>query len=332
MNIAIVGCGLIGNKRASNLGSHTLVAAADTIMERAVSLASHHPGASAVASWQRAVEHKDVDIVIVATTPDQLASVTLGALESGKHVLVDKPAARNARELAPVMKLAERCGKKVRVGFNHRYHPSVLKACEIVEAGKLGPLMFVRGRYGHGGRPGYEKEWRANPEIGGGGELLDQGMHLIDLSRLFLGDFVHVDGYVDTYFWDMPVEDNGFMALRTERNQMAWLHVSWTEWKNLFCLEIFGRHGKLQIDGLGGSYGVEQLAYYRMLDEMGPPETTIWQYPGRDLSWRNEFDAFIDDIRLDRKPVPGVEDGYAALVVIDRIYEQQLAMSGGKKA
>lgn len=137
------------------------------------------------------------------------------------------------------------------------------------------------GRYGHGGRLGYEKEWRADPTIGGGGELLDQGLHLIDLSRWYLGDFVHVDGYVKTYFWQMPVEDNGFMMLRTKRDQVAWLHVSWTEWKNTFSLEIYGKSGKLQIDGLGGSYGMEQLALYRMHQNMGPPETTIWQFPAK---------------------------------------------------
>src|SRR5208337_2911945 len=97
---------------------------------------------------------------------------------------------------------------------------------------------------------GNDKEWRADPEISGGGELIDQGVHLIDLSRWFLGDFEIVGGYTDTYFWNMPVDDNGFMALRTKENQMAWLQVSCTEWKNTFCFEIFGKYGKLQIDGL----------------------------------------------------------------------------------
>ena len=133
---------------------------------------------------------------------------------------------------------------KVRVGFNHRYHPALLKAKELVNAGELGELMFVRGRYGHGGRIGYDREWRANPELSGGGELIDQGVHMIDLSRWFLGDFSEIQGYAHTYFWDMPVDDNGFMILRTAKNQTAFLHVSCTEWKNLFSLEIYGRNAK----------------------------------------------------------------------------------------
>ena len=142
--------------------------------------------------------------------------------------------------------------------------------------------MFIRGRYGHGGRIGYDREWRADPTLSGGGELIDQGVHLIDLSRWFLGDFAHVDGAAHTYFWDMPVDDNAFLRLTTAAGQVALLHVSCTEWKNLFSLRDLRPHGKLQIDGLGGSYGIERLTHYRMLPEMGPPETTIWEYPQGD--------------------------------------------------
>ena len=189
----------------------------------------------------------------------------------------------------------------------------------VVEPGAHGHLMFVRGRYGHGGRVGYEKEWRANPAISGGGELIDQGVHLIDLAGWFLGEFVHVDGFAHTYFWQMPVDDNAFLMLRTAADQTAWLHVSCTEWKNLFSLEIYGRLGKLHIEGLGGSYGVERLAYYKMLPEMGPPDTTIWEYPGADRSWQMEFDEFLEDIRLGRQPAAGLEAARAALTVVGTI-------------
>src|SRR5205085_4775978 len=138
-----------------------------------------------------------------------------------------------------------------------------------------------------------DKEWRADPALAGGGELLDQGVHLIDLARWFLGDVVEVRGLADTFFWQMAVEDNGFLALRTATGQVAWLHASCTEWKNLFCFEIFGRDGKLQVDGLGGSYGTERLTCYRMLPQMEPPETTIWEFPGEDRSWHEEFAHFV---------------------------------------
>ncbi|MBC8074680.1 MAG: Gfo/Idh/MocA family oxidoreductase, partial [Chloroflexales bacterium] len=180
----------------------------------------------------------------------------------------------------------------------------------------------IRGRYGHGGRVGYEREWRANPAIAGGGELLDQGVHLIDLARWFVGDFVSVSGHVATYFWSMPVEDNGFALLKTASNQVAWLHASCTEWKNLFCFEIFGRDGKLQIDGLGGSYGVERLSFYRMLPQMGPPETTIWEYPGEDTSWRDEYRHLLACIAEGRTPSGTLDDALAALRVIGQLYDQ----------
>jgi predicted dehydrogenase len=324
MRVGIVGCGLIGLKRARALGSARLVAAADTNPDRARQLAALFPGCEASQDWQAVVARPDVDMVLVATTNNSLAAVTLAAVQHGKHVLVEKPAARNATELAPVAAAARSAGVIAKVGFNHRFHPAFQKAREIFDSGILGPLLYIRGRYGHGGRIGYDREWRADPAIAGGGELLDQGVHLIDLSRWFAGDFVDIDGRMDTFFWDMPVEDNGFLLLRTAGGQAAWLHASCTEWKNLFCFEIFGKHGKLQIDGLGGSYGVERLSFYRMLPSMGPPETTIWEYPGEDQSWRLEFAHFTECIAHKRRPCGDLEDALAALEVVQHIYDQSV--------
>lgn len=328
LGVAIVGCGLVGRKRAAALPGGRLVACADLDETRARTLAqlAGAPDAPvAVASWQDVVRRPDVDVVIVATTNDALAPVTAAAIGAGRHVLVEKPAARTEAEVMPLIDLAARHGVHVRVGFNHRHHPALQKAREIVDSGALGPLMFIRGRYGHGGRVGYDREWRANPEQSGGGELLDQGVHLIDLSRWFLGDLPVVDGFAATYFWDMPVDDNAFLTLRTSKGQCAFLHVSCSEWKNLFSLEIYGRVGKLAIDGLGGSYGVERLTWYRMLPEMGPPDTTSWEYPGADRSWALEFEAFVSDIREGRAPQPGLDDARAVLRVVDAIYRR----SGG---
>jgi len=119
----------------------------------------------------------------------------------------------------------------------------------------------------------------------------------------------------------MPVEDNGFLFLKMAQGNVAWLHASCTEWKNLFSFEIFGRTGKLQIDGLGGSYGVERLTFFRMLPEMGPPETTIWEYPGEDHSWRAEFAHFLDCIQQGSRPDGTLEDALAALEVVQRAYD-----------
>ena len=320
--IALVGCGLIGRKRASNIVDARLVACADTVAERARELARTVAGVVPVSRWQDAIVRDDVDIVIVATTNEALAPVSLAAVEAGKHVLVEKPAARTSAELDQVIEAAQRQNRRVRVGFNHRYHPAMQEARALVDSGALGPLMFIRGRYGHGGRLGYEREWRADPARSGGGELMDQGVHLIDLAGWFLGPFTQVYGVAATYFWNMPVDDNAFLTLRTPGGETAFLHVSCTEWKNLFSLEIYGRDGKIAIEGLGGSYGIERLAHYRMLPEMGPPETTIREYPRGDTSWALELAEFIEDIRRGREPPAGLPAARAALAIVEKVYQQ----------
>jgi predicted dehydrogenase len=325
VRVAVIGCGLIGHKRAKSLLGlgHTLVAAADILPQRATQLASAYPGCEAATNWREAITRADVEAVVVATTNNALAEVVLEAVRAGKHVLVEKPAARTAEELRPIAAIARAMGAIVRVGFNHRFHPGLQKARELVDAGAVGPLMFVRGRYGHGGRVGYDREWRADPALSGGGELLDQGVHLIDLTRWFLGDVCEVQGHAATFFWKMPVEDNGFIFLRTQGGQVGWLHASCTEWKNLFCLEIYGQTGKLQIDGLGGSYGVERLAYYRMLPRMGPPETTIWEYPQEDASWSAEFRDFAEAVAGSGAGHGAtLEDAIAALEIVATVYTQ----------
>jgi predicted dehydrogenase len=324
MRVAIVGCGLIGQKRARSLGDSRLVAVADTDTARARGLAVQFPGCAAGSDWESVVRRGDVDLILVATCNNMLAPITAAAVRQGKHVLVEKPAARNPAELAPVIEAGRRANVMVKVGFNHRFHPALVKARALFDAGEVGPLMYIRARYGHGGRLGYAREWRADPAIAGGGELLDQGVHLIDLTRWFAGDVDEVTAQVATFFWDMPVEDNGFLLLKTVGGPVAWLHASCTEWKNLFCFEIFGRHGKLQIDGLGGSYGVERLSFFRMRPEMGPPETTIWEYPGEDHSWRTEFAHFIECIQQKRQPSGTLDDALAALEVVERAYESVL--------
>jgi len=318
--VAIVGCGLIGGKRAAALGPARLVACADLDRGRADALAARHRAIAG--SVDDVLRRDDVEVVVVAATNDALAPLAIAALEAGKHVIVEKPAARSVAELDRIAAAATRVHRLVRVGFNHRYHPALQQARALVDAGQLGPLMFLRGRYGHGGRVGYDREWRADPAKSGGGELIDQGVHVIDLARWFLGDFTSVDGFAATYFWDMPVDDNAFLTLRTASGAGAFLHVSCTEWKNLFSLEIYGRTGKIAIDGLGGSYGVERLTFYKMLPEMGPPETTAWEYPRGDQSWALEWAEFLDDIRLDRTPSAGLAEARAALDVVATIYRR----------
>jgi len=323
LTFAQVGCGLIGHKRAAALGGlGQLRYACDLDLSRAEDIARRSPGCMAVQDARVIAADDRVNAVIISTLNAALAPVALTMVRAGKHVLLEKPGGLNSGQLRTLLDVASQTGSKVRIAYNHRFHPALQKARSLVDAGAVGPLMFLRARYGHGGRKGYDREWRADPALSGGGELIDQGVHLIDLAGWFLGEFSTIEGHAVTSFWDMKVDDNAFLSLRTKSGQTAWLHVSCSEWKNLFSFEIYGRDGKIAIDGLGGSYGLERCAYYRMLPEMGPPETTFWEYPRGDDSWAAETAAFVDDIRLCRTPSPGLAEGIRALEVVESIYQR----------
>lgn len=325
LRFGIAGCGGIGLKRFGALPRGSLVVSCDSSLERAVALAKKAgPQCVAVERIEDLILLRPT-AVIVSTTNSSLASVAASCIQAGIHVLVEKPVGLTVSEIELLQKLALESGVCVRAGYNHRFHPAILKAREIFDSGALGELMFIRARYGHGGRLGYDREWRADPRLSGGGELIDQGVHLIDLCAWFLGRWTSIIGHTATYFWDMPVEDNAFLQLQNEAGNVAWLHVSCTEWKNLFSMEIYGKQAKLHIEGLGGSYGLERLHFYRMLPEMGPPETVVYEYPRGDDSWGLETREFIEDIRLDRLPVPGLLEAKAALEVVEGVYRQQRA-------
>jgi predicted dehydrogenase len=322
---AVIGCGLIGRKRAAALArvpGARLRYACDLDPARASDLARMHAGCEAATDHLKVLADPAVDAVIVSTLNAALSPIALAAANAGKHVLIEKPGALGSGELRQLAKSASARDVRVRVGYNHRFHPALQKARELFDSGVLGPLMFLRGRYGHGGRKGYDREWRADPRLSGGGELIDQGVHLIDLASWFLGDFPTVDGHAATYFWDMKVDDNAFLSLRTQAGQTAWLHVSCTEWKNMFSLEIYGSDGKIAVEGLGGSYGTEKLTYHRMLPQMGPPETTFWEFPGGDDSWVAETAAFVEDIRAGRTPSPGLREAIRILEIVEIIYKK----------
>lgn len=318
---AVIGCGLVGRKRVAGLPENAkLEVACDLELIRAEQLVALAGSGRACTDFREAVNDPAVAAVIIATRNDLLAPVANAAIRAGKHLLLEKPGALHADQLRAVEQAAREAKLRVRLGYNHRFHPGIEQARKLVDEGVAGPLMFLRARYGHGGRLGYEREWRADPAQSGGGELIDQGVHVIDLARWFLGEFEHVSGHCATCFWDMPVDDNAFINLRTADGKTAWMHVSCTEWKNLFSFEIYGRDAKITIEGLGGSYGQEKCTLYKMLPEMGPPETAVWDYPANDTSWEKETSAFVDDILLQRDPNPGLVEGIRILEIVAQLY------------
>ena len=310
LRVGVVGCGLIGHKRAEALRPDRLVACHDLAAESAAALASAH-GAEADADLERLLE-RPLDVVVVATPHNMLAAIAIAALESGAHVLVEKPAGISTAETAAIAAAAAAADRRVKVGFNHRFHPAIARAVGEARSGRFGELMFARARYGHGGRIGYESEWRMQPEVSGGGQLIDQGMHILDLFHWLFGDLPLHSALLRNHFWEAEVEDNAVLILGDDGAHSPWAtaHVTWTEWKNLFSLEIYCRTGKLQVDGLAKSYGPQRLTIHTMLPELGPPETEVVEYPPQDVSWEAEWAHFRDALVAgDGRPLSGDLEG-----------------------
>ena len=337
LRVGVVGCGLIGRRRArviADSSTEELCIVVDIDESRARDLAAE-VGCLATRDWREVVIGDDVDVIIVSTVNKFLMPIALAALEHGKHVLCEKPLGRNCDEARRMVEAARQRDLILKTGFNHRHHPAIWKAHEMCKQGAIGSLLFVRAVYGHGGRLGYEKEWRADADLAGGGELLDQGVHIADLCRWFLGDIVEVFGMISTFFWDLgyrpqcdefpgsgqQLEDNAFALLRTADGQTAQLHTSWTQWKNRFSFEVFGRDGYACVDGLGGSYGTETLTIGTRRPEFGPPLEERSEFPGPDLSWQAEWREFVSAIREGRQPLASGEDGLQAMRLIGAIYD-----------
>jgi predicted dehydrogenase len=322
LRVAIVGAGRIGRRRAAVIAASRtaqLALVADTDRARAASLAAEFGGRVAE-SWEAAATAAAVDVVVVATSHDGLAPATCAALEAGKDVLCEKPLARNLAEAAPLVALAERRRRVLAVGFNHRCHPGIARLRELAAEGAIGRLLWARCRYGHGGRAGYEREWRADPVRAGGGELLDQGIHALDLFGWLFGEFVEVAAVVQTAFWPVAVEDNAFVLLRTAAGQVASLHASWTQWRNLFSFEVCGSQGSLGVEGLGGNYGPERLRIEKRAANSDAPSEQVFEFAGEDRSWEQEWRAFVSAVRGCGAPVATGRDALAALRLVEAAY------------
>lgn len=270
-----------------------LVGCYDIDRQAARELAGEHD-AKACATLSELLELA-ADVVVVATVHSELAGVAAQAIGSGAHVLIEKPAGLSTAQVDRLIECQQDSGRLVKVGFNHRFHAGIARAAEEVHSGRHGELMHLRARYGHGGRLGYEQEWRADPAQSGGGELIDQGMHLLDLTHWLAGPLPLYSALLRTHFWATPVEDNAALILGdvdSRTGPWALLHVSWTEWKNLFSLEIYCRNAKIQVEGLVRSYGSQRLTIYRMGPELGPPQAEEVAYPEEDLSWAREWANF----------------------------------------
>ena len=339
MHVAIIGCGLIGRKRALALSNDDkLIACCDSNSDSAKKFGEEFK-CKAYTDYRQLLK-AECDSIVVAVVNKFAKEIISAALKNGKHVIAEKPLGRNLAESKEIIKAWSNgmleywnSGKPnapilqhsnipvLKTGFNHRFHPAIWKAKQFTDEGKIGKIFNIRARYGHGGRPGMEKEWRASKDLCGGGELLDQGVHIIDLIRWFGGEVSEVYGSIETKFWEMEVEDNAYAILKTKNNVTAVFHVSWTNWRNIFSFEVFGTEGYLKIEGLGGSYGPEMLEYGKRKQEGGKPDIEMFQFPQEDISWKEEWKEFKAAIEVKREPVGSGLDGLKANEVINAIYK-----------
>ena len=320
--VAIVGAGNIGAKRAraasSNPRSRVSIVASRT-HSKAESLAAQY-GAEVAVDWKTVVARPDIDIVVVSTTNDMLCTIACAAAANGKAVLCEKPLGRNRDEARKIVAAFEN-PQRLKVGFNYRFHPAIQKAKSLLQGNEIGRVLFLRARYGTGARPGLENEWRAKKQIAGGGELLDQGVHICDLFRWFSGEEFHeYHAMIGNLFWQMETEDNAMALMRSTSGILAQFHVSWTQWKNIFSLDIFGTDGYLLLNGLGGYYGVETLTVAKRRPESGPPDQTHLEFAGEDPSWNREWDHFIECLSTDKLPIGNAFDGLAAMEMVHHLY------------
>jgi predicted dehydrogenase len=329
MRVAFIGAGLQTRRRApvvQQSPDDELVEIVGTEHAPPRALAEQL-GCAPGTDWRRTVERTDVDAVVITTPPHVHAEIAVAALASGKHVLCEKPLSRTLAEAEAMLDAAARAARVLKCGFNHRHHPAVLEAHRRLELGDFGRPISGRCRYGICGRPGYEHEWRADPERAAGGQYAEQGVHGIDLFRWFLGDLAEVSCMTSIgYFREQPLEDNGMALFRSRDGALAMLHASLTQWQNLFSFEILGDEGYFRVEGLGATYGTETL-YLGTRDFSAPFQDTVIQYRGGDGSWQAEWREFKAAVAEGREPLGSGRDGLEAVRATLASYHAQATRS-----
>ncbi len=276
------------------------------------------------------VIESDVDAVFVCTPNHLIPDLAIKCLERGKNVFCEKPPGRTLNDLMRIMNAEKNNPRaKLMFGFNHRFHPGVMKAKAIVDSGRMGKIILLRGLYGKSGGKNFSKSWRNELQISGGGILLDQGIHMLDLFNFFLGGFTSVKSFLSNSQWNFDVEDNAVVILKNETKQLAMLHSSATFWKHMFQLDIILENGYLKVEGLlskTGSYGRETLIIGRRQfeDETeaigNPSEETI--YFDNDKSWGLELNQFVDCIVNDEPVmVSNSSDAYNVMELVHLCYQ-----------
>lgn len=282
-------------------------------------------------SHSEIINNPDIDAVFICTPNYLNKQLAIDCLKAGKHVFCEKPPSFTADEMKEILNAEEASnGRKLMYGFNHRHHDSVIRMKDIVDSGEYGKILWMRGRYGKSVTEDYFNNWRAKKEMAGGGILLDQGIHMLDLFLHLGGDFDRVKAELSNTFWKLEVEDNAFVILRNTKTGMdASLHSTMTQWRHLFSLEVFLEHGYMVLNGLRTSsraYGAEILTLAKNRSS-GPAVTwadeIITEYTD-DNSWRYETEHFLNAIKNDTDIMIGnSSDAYRLMKIIDEIYKEK---------
>ena len=323
-NCSIIGYGYMGEIRKKTIDDHpdlNLVSIYDPKIKNESKL---------FINSIESIFNENTDIIFVCTPNKLIPDLVVKSLKNGKHVFCEKPPGLGFNDIKKIQKAEkENLKNKLMFGFNHRYHPGVMKAKSIVDSGELGKIVTLRGVYGKSGGNNFEKSWRNKFSESGGGILLDQGIHMLDLFHLFLGKFSDVKSYISNAHWKFEVEDNAMLILKNKLNQLALLHSSSTAWKHMFQLNINLEEGYLNVDGLlskSGSYGRETLTIGRKKfedesDSIGNPAEEII-YFDKDMSWHIELDNFLKYI-IDDTPVSksSSDDAFNVMEIIDKCYK-----------
>lgn len=324
LRIGIVGLGKMGKIRSETIREHD-----DTILINATDPIPPTSGFEGVQLYPDfdAVIHSEIDAVFVCTPNRFAPDVVVAALNAGKHVFCEKPPGRTMDDIERIL-AAERDnpGLTLKFGFNHRYHFGIQEAKRIVDSEQYGKILWMRGIYGKGERPDQTEEWRDDPEIAGGGILMDQGIHMLDLFRFFCGEFVEIKSMCTTAYWDGDLEDNAFALLRDEAGRIAMLHSSFTQWKHRFTLEIYMSDGYLVVDGMPSttrSYRDEWITHARKHTGFAvgnPPEVST--FCNTDPSWEMELAEFVNCIRNGVPVQNGTSnDAYETMRMVYAIYD-----------
>ncbi|MES2218878.1 MAG: Gfo/Idh/MocA family oxidoreductase [Pseudomonadota bacterium] len=323
--VGIAGFGVVGKRRRYFIDAHPnfkTVAVCDR------NINSIGPLASSVKAFSTYKEllAEDLDVLFVCMTNDINAEVTIAGLQKGLHVFCEKPPGRDLNDIAKVRQCKnQRPHLQLKYGFNHRYHDSVSDALAIINSKELGEVINLVGVYGKSKIISYgQTDWRSKRAIAGGGILLDQGIHMVDLLRLFAGEFKDIHSIVSNAFWRHDVEDNAYALMKTADGKVAMLHSSATQWRHRFKLDISLEKGAITLSGIlsgSKSYGAEKISVaWASANELGDPKEQTTRY-NEDNSWQREIEEFAEAILGIAELRHGtIEDAYKTMELVYRIY------------